>query len=180
MDKRQLLYQRMRNKVLTFQYIAVWLLMISTTFVPNGEWSKWLYDFLPPSLFVSQHFPVTSKVVNNYIAFSTIILSCIVCFKYYDYFVEKAKELVLTKSKWYLLKAMFLLLIATLIPLLAYFGYWINFILQPEKLRYGIFFTNYILFGLISPLFSFVFLLFIIYLFLYFIAVKNILFGVYR
>lgn len=168
------------KKIWKLQYIIVWLLMLVTTFMPDGDFSTWLYDFLPPVLFVSTTFPLTSKVVNNYVAFSAIILSCLIFFNNYGYFLEKTKEMVLTESIWSLFKFILSCMFLFLLFVFLYFGYLINIILKPEKLTYGLFLENYVLFGLISPTLNIMFLIFIIFFLFALLIIGDILFGSHR
>lgn len=166
MDKEQEIFTTILEKVFKFQFMMVCFLMITTTFTPSGEWSKWLYYFLPASLFVSETFPLTSKVVNNYIGCSSIILGIIICCKYYNNLVSRANKLIAIKSNLDLVMIFILSLAMVVSFLLLYFGYVIDFILEPETSRNGVFLTNYILFGLFSSAISVVIVLFLMNFFL--------------
>lgn len=169
-------------KIYTFQLSVIIFLMIITPLYPDGEITGWLYDFLPPSFFVAEYFPLTSKVINNYVAFSTPILGILLFLKN-NHFFQKRLEYIKKKQGSY-----FRVLLCSLCFILGfmifYFGYTGHFLIDfnegnfPHSTRNGFLLENYIFFGLLtSPMLS---LIFIIAIPFFLISSKMILINLFN
>lgn len=87
---------------------------------PTRAWTIWLDQILPHSIWSSPYFPLTSKVMLNYLAISSLLLGLL----FYRYHADALKQnmILMRKTEKPSLKQTYLVILGAVMFLLLYFS----------------------------------------------------------